>query len=1058
MVYGPQSDEDKVLFLQELRDIRDLHVGPWILAGDFNLIVDPSDLKALYLNGRRFTWSNEREHATLEKLDRVFASVDWESSYPDSFLSALSTATSDHSPLLLSLEAQLLRGRRFIFQSFWPKVDGFMDVVQESWNAGPAIGNPFKRVDVRLRAVAKRLQSWSDRFVGNTKQQILVATEVIFRFDVAMESRSLSTEERALRWALKKKLLGLASLERTMARQRSRLLWLKEGDACTRFFHLQASHRRRKNFISQLLVDGVVVSDHEAKAMAVDDFFSSLLGAAPHHGFTLDLEALGVPTCDLTSLEADFTEEEIWAVVKSMELDKAPGPVGFSGRFYVVCWDIIKQDVVDVFRAMARLDVRGMEAINRAFITLLPKRLDAKEVRDFRPVSLIHSMAKLFAKVVTTRVAAHLPRLVGPHQSAFVKGWCLHDNFMLVQGTGRRLHSARIDAVLLKLDITKAFDTVDWGFLLETLERRGFGPRFRSWICGLLSTATTRVLMNGIPGDPIDHRRGLRQGDPLSPMLFILVMDILHGLFEKAAAEGVLSRLAKRGFRHRTSIFADDVVTFLRPTRKDLLACSAIISDFGMASGLRTNFSKCSAHLIRCFQEQGELVASLFQCEVGSFPCTYLGLPLGVRKVTANQLNSVVDKVGSKVAAWKAPLLSKGGRLVLVKSTLAAIPVYSMMSMDLLGKVLKGVEKLCRGFLWKGRKEAHGGHCLVAWDKVCKPKELGGLGIPNLGYLNAALRVRWLWLDKVDDSKPWKEFAVTTTGLANDIFEAATSSRVGDGRGTLFWTDRWLDGCRIRDEFPSLAAVVRPRLLHTRTVRDGVHGAWLMDVGLDLGEEAISEFLVLWTRLQGFHLEENVEDSLVWNWSKDGVYSARSAYRNLFAGKTVEPLARQIWGSRAPGKCKFFAWLAANDRCWTADRLERRGLPHPSRCPLCDLEPETLAHLLLGCVFARQVWEVVLVAWNREGWRPSADADIRAWWAGITGLHGVAKDLRTAVTLVFWTIWRHRNDVVFNGASPEVHRVVACIWEEVVRWENAGLLRGGVAFSAALASGLLDAT
>ncbi|PNT77431.1 hypothetical protein BRADI_1g62745v3, partial [Brachypodium distachyon] len=102
-------------------------------------------------------------------------------------------------------------------------------------------------------------------------------------------------------------------------------------------------------------------------------------------------------------------------------------------------------------------------------------------------------------------------------------------------------------------------------------------------------------------------------------------------------------------------------------------------------------------------------------------------------------------------------------------------------------------------------------------------------------------------------------------GLVNDIFEAATSSQVGDGRGTLFWTDRWLDGCRIRDEFPSLEAVVRPRMLRMRTARDGVHDAWLTDVGPDLGEEAISEFLDLWTWLQGFQLVENVEDSLVWN-------------------------------------------------------------------------------------------------------------------------------------------------------------------------------------------------
>lgn len=177
----PQSDVDKILFLQELRDIRDLHAGPWLVAGDFNLILDPGEksneninkrlmgkvrrwlreleLKELYLNGRRYTWSNEREVATLEKLDRVLSAVDWELAFPNSFLSALSTSTSDHCPLLVALEAQLQTGRRFFFESFWPKVDGFQEVVQAAWNTWHDIRNPFKRLGSRLRVAARKL--WS---------------------------------------------------------------------------------------------------------------------------------------------------------------------------------------------------------------------------------------------------------------------------------------------------------------------------------------------------------------------------------------------------------------------------------------------------------------------------------------------------------------------------------------------------------------------------------------------------------------------------------------------------------------------------------------------------------------------------------------------------------------------------------------------------------------------------------------------------------------------------------------------------------------------------------
>jgi hypothetical protein len=136
----------------------------------------------------------------------------------------------------------------------------------------------------------------------------------------------------------------------------------------------------------------------------------------------------------------------------------------------------------------------------------------------------------------------------------------------------------------------------------------GFGPRLLACICALLSTASTRVLLNGSPGARVANRRGLRQGDPLSPQLFILVMEVLHFALEKATQHGNLASLSSTGLRPRTSIYADDVVAFLRPHVGDLTTFVAIIEDFGAASGLRTNLSKCSVHLIRCPVEVAALV------------------------------------------------------------------------------------------------------------------------------------------------------------------------------------------------------------------------------------------------------------------------------------------------------------------------------------------------------------------------------------------------------------------------------------------------------------------
>ena len=145
-----------------------------------------------------------------------------------------------------------------------------------------------------------------------------------------------------------------------------------------------------------------------------------------------------------------------------------------------------------------------------------------------------------------------------------------------------------------------AFDSVSWPFLLEVLQHLGFRQIWRDIICGLLSSSTTQVLLNGVPGECISHRRGLRQGDPLSPMLFILVMDVLGHLIAQAASEGLLQPLSARNLQHRISLYADDVVFFLRPDVSDISVTMDILQIFGEASGLNTNLQKSSALPIRC--------------------------------------------------------------------------------------------------------------------------------------------------------------------------------------------------------------------------------------------------------------------------------------------------------------------------------------------------------------------------------------------------------------------------------------------------------------------------
>ena len=210
----------------------------------------------------------------------------------------------------------------------------FLEVVAAAW-AVPVLGlDAFRAMDVKLRAVAKALQSWSARKVGSVRLQLALAREVVLRLDEVQELRDLAPRERALHRTLKLRVLGLASLARTIARQRSRLSFLAEGDANTRFFHLQACHRGRKNRIDSLNVLGEEVSSEDGMAQAAYDHFNSVLGEAFARTRRLNLEALGLPSLGIDVLENVFTEDEIKGVIMSMPNDKAPGPDGFTGIFY----------------------------------------------------------------------------------------------------------------------------------------------------------------------------------------------------------------------------------------------------------------------------------------------------------------------------------------------------------------------------------------------------------------------------------------------------------------------------------------------------------------------------------------------------------------------------------------------------------------------------------------------------------------------------------------------------------------------------------------------------
>jgi len=381
-------------------------------------------------------------------------------------------------------------------------------------------------------------------------------------------------------------------------------------------------------------------------------------------------------------------------------------------------------------------------------------------------------------------------------------------------------------------------------------------------------------------------------------MLFILVMDVLNQMFTRAAEVGLLQPLSRRPIQHRISLYADDVAIFLQPNAADINLSLQLLNLFGDASGLRTNVQKSNVLPIHCAEDDLAPIQNLLPCEMLEFPCKYLGLPLTIKKLTKTQVQPIIDKIADQLPGWKADLMTRAGRVVQVQYVLTGILIYVAMARDLPPWVLKAIDKIRRAFMWRGRKEAKGGHCLIAWPKVCRSRELGGLGIADLKALCIALKARWPWLQQSEPNKSWANlpFQVNVNKEIDALISMAVVTEIGNGTNTLFWKDKWINGRRIQDFAPLIFALVPKRRLIRRTVAEALVGEkWTEDIQGEIDVAALSQYLNLWDILHEVELNEEVPDKHVWRFSASGSYLAKSAYDMLFQGAIIFEPYERIW-------------------------------------------------------------------------------------------------------------------------------------------------------------------
>lgn len=221
---------------------------------------------------------------------------------------------------------------------------------------------------------------------------------------------------------------------------------------------------------------------------------------------------------------------------------------------------------------------------------------------------------------------------------------------------------------------------------------------------------------------------------------------------------------------------------------------------------------------IACTKEQVGEAKQILQCEIGHLPCKYLGLPLSIRKLTVTDLQPVLDKIADRLPGWKAILLQRSERPILVRAVLTALPIHVLIAIDVPKWIIRAIDKLRRGFLWKGRTDTKGGQCPIAWEWVTRPLHLGGLAIHDLDTLGSALKMRWLWIQKTEPEGPMAHVQVAMPAKARALFEACVTTEIGNEQMARFWTDRWVQGKTLLDLSPALAPFIQKRGWRKRMV------------------------------------------------------------------------------------------------------------------------------------------------------------------------------------------------------------------------------------------------
>ncbi|XP_071687390.1 uncharacterized protein [Rutidosis leptorrhynchoides] len=505
---------------------------------------------------------------------------------------------------------------------------------------------------------------------------------------------------------------------------------------------------------------------------------------------------------------------------------------------------------------------------NSALFTMIPKVKNPTLVTDFRPISLIGR------QILDSQLM--LSEIIKWHEK-----------------NNRKM-------LLFKVDFEKAFDL----------------------------SARTSVLVNGSPTREFPIKRDLRQGDPLSPFLFMIVMEGLHLALNKAKESNFIRGICfgSNALCLSHFIYADDVIIMSEWRTRELGNIIQLLNVFYLVSGLKINVAKSHVYGIGVSPQIVNMVAGYFGCSVGSFPTTYLGIPIGSNMKLVSSWDDLIGKFNNRLASWKARLLSSGGRLTLIKSVLGSVGIYFMSLFVFPVTVINKIEAIIMRFFW-GSNNSKRKMAWVKWDNALASYEKGGLNICSLKAFNLALILKWrgryfnstndMWVkvikaihgdcfEKVNGSSPWANIVSTCCKLTTDniIPQNLFYWHVGNGQKNAFWSDPWCGLVLLRDRFNRLyhIDVNKEDKVADKRVNDSWNWSWARE---NIGSRNLAALDLLTCEFESMLFSDR-EDYWKCSLDGDGSYTVKNSRNHIDKVTLPSHPIETSWLKTLPKKVNVF--------------------------------------------------------------------------------------------------------------------------------------------------------